>query len=215
MPPGTDTGRPPRWAATPGGRRSAAGGLKDPRGFRPEGERLRPEVEAAIRQAEEDQIAGREPSQNGQFIQVQARGRGFLLLLAVAVSALFLFMIKGFLIALVLGAIFSGLAHPLYSWLLGKMPGKRSLASALTLVILLLAVGLPLAAFLGLVAANALDIGQVAVPWIKQNAAQPSVLEQRLMERLPILSYIEPYRCLLYTSPSPRDGLLSRMPSSA
>ena len=26
---------------------------------------------------------------------------------------------------------------------------------------------------------------------------------------------IQPYRCLLYTSPSPRDGLLSRMPSSA
>ena len=24
-----------------------------------------------------------------------------------------------------------------------------------------------------------------------------------------------PYSCLLYTSPSPRDGLLSRMPSSA
>ena len=29
-------------------------------------------------------------------------------------------------------------------------------------------------------------------------------------------SFIEPYQgCLLYTSPSPRDGLLSRMPSSA
>ena len=28
--------------------------------------------------------------------------------------------------------------------------------------------------------------------------------------RLPLLG-----RCLLYTSPSPRDGLLSRMPSSA
>ena len=25
----------------------------------------------------------------------------------------------------------------------------------------------------------------------------------------------QPYSCLLYTSPSPRDGLLSRMPSSA
>ena len=25
----------------------------------------------------------------------------------------------------------------------------------------------------------------------------------------------DPPRCLLYTSPSPRDGLLSRMPSSA
>ena len=27
--------------------------------------------------------------------------------------------------------------------------------------------------------------------------------------------YTHPYSCLLYTSPSPRDGLLSRMPSSA
>ena len=27
--------------------------------------------------------------------------------------------------------------------------------------------------------------------------------------------YDVPYYCLLYTSPSPRDGLLSRMPSSA
>ena len=29
------------------------------------------------------------------------------------------------------------------------------------------------------------------------------------------MSYIMEYTCLLYTSPSPRDGLLSRMPSSA
>ena len=28
-------------------------------------------------------------------------------------------------------------------------------------------------------------------------------------------TWIQPYACLLYTSPSPRDGLLSRMPSSA
>ena len=29
------------------------------------------------------------------------------------------------------------------------------------------------------------------------------------------LVQLEPLNCLLYTSPSPRDGLLSRMPSSA
>ena len=29
------------------------------------------------------------------------------------------------------------------------------------------------------------------------------------------LEYLESLYCLLYTSPSPRDGLLSRMPSSA
>ena len=31
----------------------------------------------------------------------------------------------------------------------------------------------------------------------------------------PGLNYHIPFPCLLYTSPSPRDGLLSRMPSSA
>ena len=29
------------------------------------------------------------------------------------------------------------------------------------------------------------------------------------------ISFTHPVVCLLYTSPSPRDGLLSRMPSSA
>ena len=29
------------------------------------------------------------------------------------------------------------------------------------------------------------------------------------------IEYDDAYSCLLYTSPSPRDGLLSRMPSSA
>lgn len=126
--------------------------------------------------------------------------RRFLLFLALAVSAIFLYMIKGFLIALVLGAVFSGLANPLHSWLLRKMPGKRSLVSVLTLLILFLAVGLPLVAFLGLVAANALEIGQIAMPWIQQNAVQPSLLEQKLIERLPFLSYIEPYRESIVTT---------------
>ena len=30
-----------------------------------------------------------------------------------------------------------------------------------------------------------------------------------------LINQNESYSCLLYTSPSPRDGLLSRMPSSA
>ena len=30
-----------------------------------------------------------------------------------------------------------------------------------------------------------------------------------------VLPLVKKYGCLLYTSPSPRDGLLSRMPSSA
>ena len=39
--------------------------------------------------------------------------------------------------------------------------------------------------------------------------------DEQGVERPDFVLNNEPYRCLLYTSPSPRDGLLSRMPSSA
>ncbi|MEO8277821.1 MAG: AI-2E family transporter [Thermoanaerobaculia bacterium] len=120
--------------------------------------------------------------------------RRFLLFLAVAVTAIFLFMIRDFLIALALGAVFSGLASPLYDWILRRLKGRKTLASISTLLVLLLAVGLPLALFLGLVAANSLEMAQAAAPWIKQNVAQPTALEQQLLERIPFLSHLEPYR---------------------
>ena len=42
------------------------------------------------------------------------------------------------------------------------------------------------------------------------------VLRKALQRNLPVVLVINKIdRCLLYTSPSPRDGLLSRMPSSA
>ena len=43
------------------------------------------------------------------------------------------------------------------------------------------------------------------------------VIEQikKLLERMVPVYQVDDLTCLLYTSPSPRDGLLSRMPSSA
>ena len=43
--------------------------------------------------------------------------------------------------------------------------------------------------------------------WLKNNETCPNCRYIYKYDRL--------YTCLLYTSPSPRDGLLSRMPSSA
>ena len=40
-------------------------------------------------------------------------------------------------------------------------------------------------------------------------------IEYMCREAVPSVIELEHYGCLLYTSPSPRDGLLSRMPSSA
>ena len=38
---------------------------------------------------------------------------------------------------------------------------------------------------------------------------------QEMKDTPTVMFYDEIWACLLYTSPSPRDGLLSRMPSSA
>ena len=47
-----------------------------------------------------------------------------------------------------------------------------------------------------------------------QNAGIASMIKPRSIEAATADSVVF-YACLLYTSPSPRDGLLSRMPSSA
>ena len=51
-----------------------------------------------------------------------------------------------------------------------------------------------------------------AVWWIRQTVLQ-ALAEQTRSVRIPLNQNSN--LCLLYTSPSPRDGLLSRMPSSA
>ena len=43
----------------------------------------------------------------------------------------------------------------------------------------------------------------------------PIMLPDELRDKKQDIEFLEKYACLLYTSPSPRDGLLSRMPSSA
>ena len=58
----------------------------------------------------------------------------------------------------------------------------------------------------GSTAAKIKDLG-IAVTPVEELTGFPECLEGRVKTLHP--------RCLLYTSPSPRDGLLSRMPSSA
>ena len=55
------------------------------------------------------------------------------------------------------------------------------------------------------------------LPWPKVDFAKYGPVERKEMGRIKKISAANLHRncCLLYTSPSPRDGLLSRMPSSA
>lgn len=117
--------------------------------------------------------------------------QAFLLLLVALISLLFLLVIQRFLLAVFLAAVLAGMAYPLYRWILRKVRGRRALASIATLLVLVLGVALPLAGFLALVAAEAVQVSQGSGEWFE---AQSGRLEElrALAERLPFADRLIP-----------------------
>ena len=74
--------------------------------------------------------------------------RAFFLILLLGISVLFVAMIRPFLMAILLAAIFAGLASPLYRRISRAFGGRTGLASAATILLLLLLVLVPLRALL-------------------------------------------------------------------
>lgn len=110
--------------------------------------------------------------------------QGFLLLLVVGITVLFLLVVRQFLLAVVLAAVFAGMMYPIYAWLRDRMRGRRVPAAILTLLVLLVVVGLPLAGFLALVANEAVQLSQSAEGWFQEQA--PRLQEVRSwIERIP------------------------------
>jgi predicted PurR-regulated permease PerM len=114
--------------------------------------------------------------------------QAFLLALALGISVLFFLVIRRFLLAVLLAAVFAGLAYPLYEWILARTGPRR--AGALTLLILIVGVGLPVASFLALVANEAVQVSQGAEAWFRQagRAAQLGAL----VERIPLVKHFLP-----------------------
>ncbi len=96
-------------------------------------------------------------------------GRVFLVVLLIAISAVFLVMIKPFIMALLLAGIFSSLFQPLYRRLMGPCRGHRSGASLLTIAVILLVVIIPLGGFLGVVTTQALKVADAVAKQLPQN----------------------------------------------
>ncbi len=123
--------------------------------------------------------------------------RAVLLLLVVAISAVFLAMVRHFLMAILLAGIFSALARPVYLKLKGWFGGRTGLASGLTLLLTVLVVLLPLTALLGIVTAQAIKVGQSVTPWVQEQINQPAQLWD-LLHHLPfydrIADQVLPYR---------------------
>ena len=106
--------------------------------------------------------------------------RLILLFLLLFISAVFFAMIRYFFMAIVLAALFSALAMPVFNRFERWFRGRKSLSASMTIVTLLLIVFLPFAALLGIVAKQAIRISRIAVPWVQQQILEPGAFDQQL-----------------------------------
>jgi predicted PurR-regulated permease PerM len=124
--------------------------------------------------------------------------RIFLLLLVVVISAVFLLVIRAFLLTILLAAIFAGVAHPLYSGLLRIFHGRAAAASLTTLLLLFILVAGPLATIAGIVTNQALQVSDNVRPRVEELVRQPTLLDTYL-QHLPFYERLRPYKAEILT----------------
>lgn len=119
--------------------------------------------------------------------------RGVLILVLILISALFLNVIKPFLLSIFLAALFAALFTPLYRKILSKVGGRESIAALCTLLCVMTFVFIPLFVLGGAVLGQASDILQIAWPKVVQQLQHPELFTEKLAA-LPFYEQLLPYR---------------------
>lgn len=117
----------------------------------------------------------------------------FLVLLVVAMSVAFFAMIRAFLLTILMAALFTGVAYPLYRRIVRAFGERKRLAAIATLLILLTLVIAPLLSILGIAAAEAVRVNETLLPRLQAMVDEPGEVDRRL-QMLPGYEFVEPYR---------------------
>ena len=93
--------------------------------------------------------------------------RSVVLSLVVGITVLFLFVVKDFLMPLLLAGIFAGLLRPVYRRLNVAFNGKKVAASVVTILLALTLIGIPLIALASVVVGQAYKVSDSAFTWLQ------------------------------------------------
>ena len=117
---------------------------------------------------------------------------GFLLVLALSITLLFFWLVKGFLVALLLAAVFAALVYPFYGRLASLLGDRKSLASGLTVLLSLVLVVIPGLLFLSILVGQAVEISESAGEWMTSQVEDSEDLQKKIEED-PQLKRLLPY----------------------
>jgi predicted PurR-regulated permease PerM len=118
--------------------------------------------------------------------------RIFLILLVVLISVAFLWMIRAFLVTILLAALFSGVAYGSHRRIVRGLGGREKVGAIVTLLLLLALIVVPLLFVAGAVANEALRINETIRPRLEQ-LREPGQID-RWLRMLPGYQHVEPYR---------------------
>lgn len=136
--------------------------------------------------------------------------RAVLVMVLVFISALFLFIIKPFLVAIFLAALFSALFHPLYEKLRSWFGGRSALAALAAMLIAVCFVFIPVSILLATVFSQALDVTYSLSPWIQEQFENPEALTQ-ILSSLPFYEQLLPFQDVIKSRLGELFGFASKL----
>lgn len=131
-----------------------------------------------------------------------------LLGLVVLISAIFLAMIKQFLMPMFMAGLFAAMARPAHHWLARHIGGRDNIASVLVILGIVVLVLAPLSMLIGVVVAQAINVGQSVTPWVQSFIHEPTIITTYLA-KIPYYEEILPYRDVIIQKAGELVGTLS------
>lgn len=122
----------------------------------------------------------------------ERQNRIALVSIAILVSALFLWMIRDFLMALLLAAVLAGWCHPLYRLITARLGGRKGWGAGATVLSVFLVLIIPLLGFITIVGFQAMELAKGARPWLEDAVANRAGLDEIMNSRLGTL--VAPYQ---------------------
>ncbi len=122
----------------------------------------------------------------------------FITTMLVIFIVLFLYLIRQYIVVLILGLIFAALLTPIFNKLTPILKGKKSISAILVTLLFLLTVVIPGFLLLEEIVRQALDVAQTAIPYIEKQLQNESQT-QALPEWVPFRDILVPYTTEIFS----------------
>ncbi len=133
-----------------------------------------------------------------------------LMIMVTLISALFLIMIRQFLMAIFMAGLFSAMSAPLHRRLVRRLQGRENMASAVVVAGVFCLILVPLGFLIGLVVSQAVHVGQSVTPWVQSFVNEPGLLS-KYAEKIPYYEQILPYRDMIIAKAGELVGSISSL----